>query len=101
MVCVLVRGSAWIDGSLTTHIITCHLNLEQCPIRTHTELEAQPVAVIELLPIRRTWQSRWADHHSSIQDNAVFLLRGRKKSTTSDLNKAGCFCKGQAGLTNK
>lgn len=89
---VLVRGSARIDRSLTTHVMTRHLNLEQRPIRAHTELETQPVAVIELFPVRRTWQSRWADHHSSIQDNAVFLLRGRKKKgTTSNLNKAGCF----------
>lgn len=80
MVCVLVRGSTRIDRSLTTHVMTRHLNLEQCPIRTHTELETQPVAVVELFPVRRTWQSRWADHHGSVQDNTVFLLREEKKT---------------------
>lgn len=54
---VLVRGSTRVDRGLTAHVMPCHLNLEQRPIRTHAELKAQPVAVIELLPIRRTWQS--------------------------------------------
>lgn len=54
---VLVRGSTRVDRSLTAHVMPCHLNLEQCPIRTHAELEAQPVAIIELFSVRRTGQS--------------------------------------------
>lgn len=54
---VLVRGSARVDGGLTAHVMPGHLELEQRPVRTHAQLEAQPVAVIELLPVRRTRQS--------------------------------------------
>lgn len=54
---VSVCGSTRVDRSLTAHVMPCDLNLEQCPIRTHAELETQPVAIIELLPVRRTWQS--------------------------------------------
>lgn len=73
MLCVLVCGSTRIDRGLTTHVVPCHLHLEQRAICTHAELEPQPVAVVKLLPVRRAWQSRRADHHSSIQDNAVLL----------------------------
>lgn len=101
---VLVRGSARVDRGLAAHVMPCHLNLEQCPICTHAELEAQPIAVIELLPMRRTWQSWRADHHCSVQDDAIFLLKREKKScriTASNVNKADCFWEGQAGLMDK
>lgn len=94
---VSVCGSTRVDRGLAAHVVPCHLNLEQRPVRTHAQLEAQPVAVIELLPVRRTWQSCRADHHSSVQDDAVFLLRREKKKrssyriTTSNVNKADCF----------
>lgn len=52
-----VRGSTGVDRGLAAHVVPCHLNLEQRPVRTHAQLEAQPVAVIELFPVRRTWQS--------------------------------------------
>lgn len=74
-----MRGSTRVDRGLAAHVVPGDLDLEERPVSAHAQLEAQPVAVIELLPVRRAWQPGRADHHSSVQDDAVFLLRRVKK----------------------
>ena len=58
---------------LAAHVVACHLYLEQRAVCTHAELVAHPVATPRRVPAGGTGQARWADHHASIEDDAVFL----------------------------
>lgn len=58
---------------LAAHVVACHLHLEECAVCTHAELVAHPVATPRRVPAGGTGQARWADHHASIEDDAVFL----------------------------
>lgn len=90
-----MRGSTGVGRGLAAHVVPGDLHLEERPVGAHAQLEAQPVAVAELIPVRRARQPCRADHHTSVQDDAVFLLRrGQKinwRITTSNVNKADCF----------
>lgn len=68
---------------LAAHVVACHLHLEERAVCTHAELVAHPVAAPRRVPAGGTGHARWADHHASIEDDAIFLGGREYGSATS------------------
>lgn len=71
---LLVSVSTGVVCHLAAHVVARHLHLEERAVCTHAELVAHPVATPRRVPAGGTGQARWADHHASIEDDAVFSL---------------------------
>lgn len=70
---LLVRVSTGVVWGLAAHVLTRHLHSEEHSVSAHTEFVTHPVITTKLVSAGGTWQASRADHHSSVQDDAVFL----------------------------
>lgn len=70
---LLMSVPTGVVRDLAAHVLACHLHSEESPIGTHAELVAHPLPSTKLVPTGGTRQASGADHHGSIQDDAVFL----------------------------
>lgn len=69
-----MRVSTGIVWDLAAHVLAGHLHFEEGPISTHAELVAYPVSTAQLISTGGSGQPSRADHHSSIEDDAIFLV---------------------------
>lgn len=70
---LLVSVSTGVVCHLAAHVVARHLYFEERAVCTHAELVPYPVTAPRLVPAGGTGQARWADHHGSVEDDAVFL----------------------------
>lgn len=70
---LLVSVSTGVVCHLAAHVVARHLYFEERAVCTHAELVSYPVTAPRLVPAGGTGQARWADHHGSVEDDAVFL----------------------------
>lgn len=63
-------GVVW---DLAAHVLAGHLHFEESPVGAHAEFVAHPLPSPELVPTGGSGQASGANHHGSIEDDAVFL----------------------------
>lgn len=64
-------GAVWDPAA---RVLGGHLDFEESAVGAHAQLVAHPLARSKLVPAGGARQAGRADHHSSIEDDAVFLL---------------------------
>ena len=77
---LLVWVSTGVVWGLAAHVLTGHLHSEERSVGTHTEFVTHPVITTQPVSAGGTWEASRVDHHSSIQDDAVFLSGGKSYS---------------------
>lgn len=71
---LLMSVTTGVVCDLAAHVLARDLHSEESSVGAHTELVTHPIARTKLVSTGGTGEASCANHHSAIEDDAVFLL---------------------------